>query len=126
MLTLTYGLKRPETNDRASVVFPALQANFEQLDDHDHDGDNSPRIPGTSLQTTIVTILSSAWGADLGGGYYEQTVNCPTGLDYDLATVVVKLSTGEIIHPKITRVTGAQIKIRVFDNTLNNVQVCFN
>lgn len=125
MLTLSFGFKKPQTNDKANVVFPALEANFQQLNDHDHDGSNSKKLDGASMESTVVTVTSAGWSA-LGDGYYEQTVNVPTGIDYDKATVQVKLSTGEIFYPKVTRVSAAQIKIQVSDNTLNNLQVCFN
>lgn len=118
MLTLTYGYKVPETNDRGSIVFPALEANFTRLDGHDHDGVNSKKIPGSSLQSTVVSISAAAWGSDLGGGYYSQVVNVPTGVDYDAGTIEFRTSTGERLYPKVTRVSGAQVTVFCADNTL--------
>src|SRR5882672_8010786 len=125
MITLTYGFKVPETNDKASVVFPALEANFTRLDSHDHDGTNSKKLTGSAKESTVVAVSSASWGADLGGGYYKQTVNVPTGIDYDSGTVEVRLSTGERIYPRVVKVSGAQADIYVSDNTLNLV-VLFN
>lgn len=111
MLTLSFGYKKPQTNDKAAVVFPALELNFQKLNDHTHDGINSARVPSASLQSTVVDVSAVGWGADLGNGIYTQSVNAPAGYSYDLGTVEVRLSTMERIYPKITRVSAGQILI---------------
>lgn len=125
MQTLSYGYKLPETDDKASVVFPALEDNITRLNSHDHDGVNSAPLSGTAIRSSVVAVPSGSWSADLGGGYYSQNVNVPTGLDFDEATIQVKTSTGEVVWPKITRVSSSQITITVSDNTLD-LEAFFN
>lgn len=125
METLSYGYKKPETNDSGAVVFPALEDNIQRLNDHTHDGANSSKLPGSSIESTVESVLATNWGSDLGGGYYKQTVNMPTGFDFDYTQIQVRLSTGHIMQPTIIRLSTAQFDIYVNDNTIDLV-VLFN
>lgn len=116
MLTLSYGYFKPETPDKGPVVFPALEANWERVNDHDHDGLNSKKLTGSSIESVLVSAPSASWTA-LGSGYYKQTVNMPAGTDYDKATIQIRLSNGDIVHPTIKRLSTAQFEIYFVDNS---------
>lgn len=125
MLTLSFGYKKPQTNDKAAVVFPALEENIQKQNDHNHDGINSERVPSATLQSTVVDVSGAGWGSDLGDGIYRQAVNAPAGYDYDLGTVEVRLSTMERIYPKVTKISSGQIYVYSNDPTVA-MKVFFN
>lgn len=118
MQTLSFGYKKPQTNDKAAVVFPALEDNFQRLNDHNHDGVNSAAISASSLASTVVAVSGAGWGADLGGGMYRQVVNMSPGIAFDTATVEVRTSTGERIYPRVVKISAGQFYVYVTDNTL--------
>ena len=68
------------------MVFPALEADIQQLNDHNHDGANSAKLTSASLVSVPQTILAANW-VSLGGGNYHQQVNMLPGYDYDQVTV---------------------------------------
>lgn len=117
MLTLSYGYKKPQTNDKGPIVFPALEGNIQRLNDHTHDGANSAKLPSTSLSPSSATLLAGAWTL-VGDGLYKQTVTLPSGITYDNAVFTVKLATsGDIVHPTIEKVSATQYDIYTNDNT---------
>ena len=116
MLTLSYGFKKPETNDRGPVVFPALEANWQQVNDHTHDGVNSAKVPASSVTGTTASILSANWNA-LGGGRYKQTITLPAGYSFDTTGITMTLTTGERVYPGITKVSSTQYDVFFTDNT---------
>lgn len=89
MLTLTKGFKKPESGDKGSVFFPALEANFQQLNDHTHNGINSEKLTTTSSVVLTGTVLSASW-VSVGGGVYRQILTLPSGLQYDQVVVAFK------------------------------------
>ena len=82
MQTLTYGLQRPETGDKGSVFFTALEDNITQLDGHKHDGNDSCLIPSNSLNLTYQILSAASW-VSLGSGNYRQLVTMPSGFLFD-------------------------------------------
>lgn len=114
MLTLSYGFKKPETDDTGDVWFPAMAANMQQLNDHSHNGTDSARLTATTQ-----SLLAASWSADLGGGSYRQLVTMPAGLTFDAVTIEVRLSNGTVIHPTITKVSSTTFYVYVNDNTLD-------
>jgi hypothetical protein len=71
MLPLSYGFQKPEVTDQGGIVFPALEANWQQVNDHNHDGVNSALIAGLSLPSQTgnsgkfltTNGVSPSWGA---------------------------------------------------------------
>lgn len=111
MLTLTYGYKKPEANDKGPVVFPALEDDIQQLNDHDHDGSNSKLLPSTSLVATSQTILAANW-VSLGGGNYSQQVTMSPGTLYDTTTLTFRdPTTGEYLYPSVAKVSAAVFSV---------------
>jgi hypothetical protein len=99
MLTLSYGFKKPQVPDQGGVVFPALEANWQQVNDHNHDGVNSALIAGLSLPTQTgnsgkflqTNGVVSSWqvaaasASNVGGatGIFKQI----TGSDLEFKTI---------------------------------------
>ncbi len=118
MLTLSFGFKKPENGDLGSIVFPALEDNIQQLNDHSHDGVDSTKIVSGSLDPTQVSIAAGSWVL-VGNGLYKQTITLPGTLTYDKTSFTVKLSgTGHLVHPTIEKVSATQYDIYTNDNSV--------
>lgn len=107
MLTLGYGLKRPEDGDTGEAFFPALETNIQAQYD---------------VLANTTSILAAAWGSDLGGGTYKQTITLPTAITshslfFDHLTLKVRDANGEVCHPRIDRQSTTTYDIYTNDNT---------
>lgn len=118
MQTLSYGYKKPETNDKGSVVFPALEALIQQLNDHAHNGINSAKVSSSNLTKTTQTISSSNWTL-VSGGHYTQTLTLPGALVFDDLIFTFKLDSGAPVFPTVTKISTSQYAVAFDDNTLN-------
>jgi hypothetical protein len=117
MLTLTYGYQLPETNDRGPTVFPALEDNIQQLNDHNHDGANSAKLTASAIEGFAQNVLAAGWVSQ-PEGLYRQLVTMPGAFDYDKISITVRLSTGEYVVPTIEKVSATQFYIYTNDNTV--------
>lgn len=114
MLTLSYGYKKPEDTDTGDVVFPALEANWQQVNDHAHNGVNSAPLTSQTRQA-----LAASWvAAPIGGGVYRQNVIAPTNYSWLTAQFQVRLSTGEIVYPDLEVVDATNMFVYTNDNTV--------
>lgn len=120
--TLSYGYIQPQSGDKGSVWFPALNDNIQQLNDHNHDGVTSALLPATSVASASLTIPAAGWVAD-GTGRYRQDMTVPTGYNMDSFSITFKLSSGEIILPSITRLSASSFRIFTLDNSLTYTAV---
>lgn len=77
MQTLTYGFKKPQVTDQGSIVFPALESNWQQVNDHNHDGVNSallspnsvlPSQTGNAGKFLTTDGVNASWATVAGGG----------------------------------------------------------
>lgn len=117
MLTLSFGFKKPQSGDKGSTLWTALQNNIQQLNDHTHNGTNSSGLPAQNFVTTTSTILAAAWSAvGLPAGHYKQTVTIPAGFNFDDFVISFRDSVG-IIYPTIVRVSNTTYDIYTIDNT---------
>ena len=110
MLTLSYGYYKMETGDRGAVWFPAIEDNFQRLNDHTHNGTDSALIPPSSIvKTAFKTVISGAsWGVDLGGSTYRQTITVPAGVA-EINNYLVQFyvtATGERVFLEVVRVSA--------------------
>jgi hypothetical protein len=108
--TLTYGLKKPDTNDKGPVVFPALEANIVQIDAHNHDGATSKKLTTSAIDAVAQTILAANW-VSLGGGNYHQQVTMLPGYDYDLTVISFRTTAGEYVHPGVKKVSSSVLDV---------------
>lgn len=117
MQTLSYGYKKPVNPDTGDIVFPALEQDIQQLNDHNHDG-----VTSAPLASTSQNILPGAWAAaPIGGGLYRQLVTMPGTLQYDNVDIWFRLSSGEFVYPSIERASANTYYIYTNDNTLTYV-----
>lgn len=116
MITLTYGYKKPEDNDKGTVVFPAMEDNIDRLDGHNHDGTNSAILNINSLTGIIQTLLSASWTLVVSGTYRQQ-VTMPAGLDYDNVNISFRLNNGDYVFPTVEKISTTQYYVYTNDNT---------
>ena len=120
VLTLTNGYKIPQSGDKGSTLFTALEFDIQRLNDHNHDGLNSNKLDATSISTISGNILSANW-VTYGGptGHYRQQVTLPAGLDFDTISIQIRTVAGKYLYPTIERVSDTQYLIYSIDNSLN-------
>lgn len=118
MLTLSYGFKKPQTNDGGDVVFPALEQNAQQTNDHTHNGVNSAKINTSDLSKTTFTMLAANWNS-LGGGHYKQTVTLPGVLQFDDCLFTFRTTAGVEVNPSVVKVAATQMDVFFDDPSLD-------
>lgn len=124
MLTLSYGYKKPETGDRGSIFWPALEFDIQRLNDHNHDGSNTQKLLASSVLAISDTILAANWVAVAGqpGTYSQDITMLPNTLfdDYafDFRITTVGPNFGKRINPTILKTAAAQFRIFSNDNTI--------
>jgi hypothetical protein len=89
MQTLSYGIKKPQDGDKGSTWFPALEDNFQQQNDHDHDGVDSAPIASTNIASVQQSLSAANWVA-VSGGTYRQLVTVPNGKLYDNSFILFR------------------------------------
>lgn len=90
METLSYGVKKPQTGDKGSVFFPALEDDLEQLNDHNHNGTNSEKLTGSSVTAVKQNIANSGWASHGSDGGFRQLVTMPGTMLFDDYLVLFK------------------------------------
>lgn len=122
MLTLSYGYKKPQTGDKGSVFFPALEDNFQRLNDHDHDGLNSKKLSATSVQSVSQTLLSASW-AGVGDGLFRQLVTCPSTILVDEQAMRFQIASGpkagHFFHPSVEKVSANTFYVYINDSSVD-------
>lgn len=92
MITLSYGVLLPQTGDRGSAWFPALETDLAYLNDHTHGGGVGAPIPATNIQPVTQAVLAAGWVA-YADGLYRQLLTVPNGKNYADVSIVFKDST---------------------------------
>ena len=136
MLTLSYGIQKPETNDRGSDFFPALEDNAQIQNDHFHNGTDSALIPAASVTKYSCTIPAASWSSDGGGNYSfvittASTPALPTGIsgatapanDVYYYNIHFKVGTagatyGDTLYLDCERESATSITVRTNDNSV--------
>lgn len=108
MLTLGYGLKKPQDGDTGEAFFPALAQNVQVAYD---------------VLANTSTVSAGAWGSDLGGGTYKQTITLPTAITqwslfFDMLQIRVRDANGEACFPRIDKQSTTTYDIYTNDNTV--------
>lgn len=119
MLTLTYGLKQPQTGDTGASLWTSLEANIAQLDAHTHDGVTSPNLTAASIVGVTASVASGNW-ATYGGaptGFYRQQLTLPAGFDYDTVQIGFRDSSDNVVLPTVEKVSDTQFLVYSIDNT---------
>jgi hypothetical protein len=122
MLTLSYGYKKPQTGDKGSVFFPALEDNFQRLNDHSHDGINSSRLLATALQAVVQILPLASW-AGIGDGLFRQLVTCPSTILVDEQIMSFQIASGpragDFFHPSVEKVSANTYYVYINDPTVD-------
>lgn len=122
MQTLTYGLKLPDTGDKGSVFFPALEDNIVHLNAHDHNGINSVKIDATGLIASTLAVPNGSWVL-VANGIYRQLLTLPVGMDF--STKLIKYTfasgalSGQVVFPREEKVTTNTYYVYLNDNTVD-------
>lgn len=122
MQTLSYGYKLPQTPDKGTDFFPALEDNIQQLNDHAHDGNDSALLSATSSQAVTQALVAADWVL-VANGIYKQTVNTPTDIGIDTHAVSFKITdgakAGHFLLLSVERVSATSYDVFINDNTQN-------
>lgn len=121
MEILSNGVKKPETGDRGSVFFPALEDNCDYLNDHTHDGSLGEPIPATNISPVTQSVSSGSWSAT-SGGQYRQLLTVPNGKNFDDVDITFKHSTTkEPISLGVEKVSATTYYVFINDNSVSLV-----
>lgn len=124
MHVTTYGYQIPDTGDPAKGAdgwMAAVVFNFERLDEHDHDGINSPLISSASFATSTSTIAAVGWSAS--GSGYKQTITVPGAVteinNYNVKFVFTAPvgQVGQVALLNYKRLTATTYEVYCSDNT---------
>jgi hypothetical protein len=117
MITLSYGYKQPDSGDRGSIFFPAMEDNIQRLNDHTHNGVDSAPLSATSISSGLTTALAVNWVL-VYPGKYKQTLSAAAGFNMDDYTITTRdQATGYIVNPTIDKLTATTFDIYTCDNT---------
>lgn len=117
--TLSYGYIKPSDGDKGGVFFPALAANIEQLNDHDHDGQNSAKLTAVSSDAVQASLIAADWGSAVDG-LYEQTVTMPIGMKYPKTAITFRNAANQrTLLLTAQRIDDDSYKVYCNDPTLN-------
>ena len=116
MLTLSNGFKKPETGDKGSIFFAALEDNIDQVNSHSHNGTDSEKLSTISSNVLTSDVLAASWAAD--GNTYKQSIIMPAGIVYDNVTISYKEAvTHEIAHLKTVKTATDTFDVYCNDST---------
>ena len=119
MLTLSYGVKKPQDGDKGSVFFPALEDDLQQLNDHDHDGVDSALISSTNISVVTQSITAGSWSAT-SNGLYRQLVTVPNSKLYDSFVIVFKNTSSKAqMFLEVEKVSSTTYYVYINDNSVD-------
>lgn len=122
--TLTYGLKRPITNETgADGIFTALEDNITQIDGHTHNGVNSSLLSAGAVVVVTQSIASGSWGATVGDGLYRQTITIAGSLNYDNININFKDTSGHQVFLEVEKVSTTQYYVYTNNNAMTYTAV---
>jgi hypothetical protein len=118
MQTLSFGFKKPQTGDRGSVYFPALEDDIQQLNDHSHNGVDSALLSSSSFQAITQNLAAADWVL-VSNGKYRQLVTVP-GAITTLADWRVEFldSSGNQQYLTMDRVSTTTYYVSINDNSI--------
>lgn len=122
MLTLSYGYQKPQNGDKGSLFYPALAANSQQCNDHNHDGTNTQKLTAQSITAVAGTILIAGWlAAPIAGGLYRQLITMPPNMNFDNYGIQIQIASGansgHRVLPSIEKVSATTYYVYSNDNS---------
>ncbi len=117
MLTLSYGYKKPQTNDRGSVFWSALEFDIQRLNDHTHNGTNSAKLTAASSMAVTIALASADW-ASIGGGLYRQLATISGSVLFADAAIQFRGTTdGKSYYLDYLKVSASTFYVYINDNS---------
>lgn len=121
MIEAGYGQKIPESGDKGTQVFGALEGNIQGFVDHTHNGINSSLISAMSITKEKVNLAPGSWEATTSG--YKQTVSAPGAVTLDKVGMRFRVRTGPLqnafINPTVIPLSLTQFEVHVNDSSLD-------
>jgi len=118
MQTLTYGYIKPQSGDRGSALFNALESNIQKVNDHKHDGLDSSPISTKSILAETQALSSSNWVAYGAAGFFRQLVTLPTGFLFDSIQMGFRVG-GNVAFLDVERVDNFSYYVYSNDSTIS-------
>ena len=110
MIVLSNGYKLPETGDFGNIWFPAIEDNIQRLNDHTHDGSNSEKLPSTSVEGVVLSLLSGAFS--VSGNEFMAVVTIPAAASVDTQGIIFRdPTTKETIYLRIVKISVTQFEV---------------
>jgi len=119
--TLPFGRIRPDSGDKGSSFFPALETNINLDDAHSHNGVDSPVLSTTSIVNTTQAIVAGLWAAVAGkSGLFSQIVTLPGALLMAKTGIFFKdTATGDLYNLSVEQASANSYEVFINDNTKN-------
>jgi len=114
--TLSNGYLLPETGDRGSTFFPALESNITRLNAHKHDGTDSEILTPEAFAGLTATINPGDWSLHTNG-LYRHVLTMPGNKVFDTTTIRM-VAGNNIIYGDIEKVTANTFYAYVNDPSL--------
>ena len=119
MLTLSNGFKKPEDGDKGQQHFDAMEENWQQVNDHNHNGANSEKLSSEAFNHTTQAVNSAGWSL-VGNGIYRQAVSVVGGLTYETYEVVFRnAANGDRLYLDTEKIDASQFYVYCNDNTID-------
>lgn len=113
----TFGYFVPADGDRGQTLFDALEANWQRVNDHSHNGVNSAKLSSASIASTSQAISSANWALHTNG-LYRQLISTVGGLLYENYNLMFRdSSNGDHLFLDTEKVGASQYYVYINDNT---------
>lgn len=126
MQTLSKGYQKPQTGDKSTGVsgwMPAVEANAQLSNDHEHNGVDGFPIKSSNLSGQTVSVLIAAF-VDQGDGVFRATVSSPGAVNVSALQATMRdPTTKEVIYGKIAKASATSVYIYL--NEPLDVEVLF-
>ena len=118
MLTLSNGFQQPEIGDRGGVFFPGLEANIQQVNDHNHNGVNSERITSEAIiaLSDSTSLIPVNWVLQ-ASGIWRAPVTMPGALLFADTTIQLR-TNNRFLYADVENITINTFYVYVNDPTL--------
>lgn len=123
MITLSYGFEKPVNGDTGDVFFPALERDIQRLNDHTHDGVNSPFISAQAPASMINLFSPAVIGpvVDQNDAYFGKSLVFSQGAEQvakgflKIFNKFLKLSVtqGVVVFPYYGPATSQSVKFQL-------------
>jgi hypothetical protein len=117
--TLSFGYTKPQDGDKGQQLFDALEANWQQVNDHNHEGTNSAKLGSAALNHTSQALANSNWSS-VGNGIFRQVVSTVGGLSYENYEVVFRNSAnGDRLFLDTEKISTSQFYVYCNDSSVD-------